>query len=122
MRSVQRRARDVDPATPATPVPGLPGLPPAPADPTTAVARAGGGPARGPVSAQPRWRLLGRGESAVALMGLTLAMILVAALASAAWWSVSTQRDSLRQARREQVRSVSAVLARSAEPILAAGD
>src|SRR5438067_12916072 len=70
----------------------------------------------------PSGRLLVRGEALIAILGIALAAMLTAAIGSAAWWTLRNQRESLDFARREQIRSVSGILAQSAESMLASGD
>jgi hypothetical protein len=70
--------------------------------------------------AHSRW--LARGESLIAWGGIAFALILLAALGSAAWWSAHTKADALDLARREQVRVVTELLSQSAEPLLASDE
>src|SRR5439155_14631738 len=67
-------------------------------------------------------KLLVRGEALIALLGIALAGIIMTAVASAGWWTLRSQRESLDFARREQIRSVSGILSQSAESMLASGD
>jgi PAS domain S-box-containing protein len=73
-----------------------------------------------------RWfaldRLLVRGEALIAIVGIALAGVITAGIGAAGWWSLRSQRESLDLARREQVRSVSGILAQSAESMLANGE
>lgn len=62
------------------------------------------------------------GESLIASAGLAAAAILLGAMGGSAWWSLHTQRESVREAREAQVRTVGELLARNAESLLAAGD
>src|SRR5688500_12459520 len=77
------------------------------------------------VSPRFAWRnrlpLLLQGESAVASVGLGVAAILLAVMASSAWWTVRTQRASLEAARAEEVSAAGDLLAQSAEALLSAG-
>lgn len=74
-----------------------------------------------PVRAALRRRLAG-GESLIASAGLASAAILLAAMGGSAWWSLHTQRETRREARDAQVRTVGELLARNAETLIAAGD
>ena len=71
-------------------------------------------------SRRSRWML--RGESAVASIGITAAAILLSAMAVLGWWTTRAQKQYLAEARREQARSVGALLAQSAEVLLAADE
>ena len=64
-------------------------------------------------------RLLLRGESAVAFIGIALAAILVASISAGVWWTLRTERESLRQQRIEQVKTIGSLIAPSAETLLA---
>ncbi len=64
-------------------------------------------------------RLLLRGESSVAFIGIALAAILVASIAAGVWWTVRAERELLRQSRTEQVQTVAALIAPAAEALLA---
>ena len=67
-------------------------------------------------------RLLVRGESVIASTGLTLAAILLGAMAAASGWALKTQRDSLQAARDQQVHATGEMLALASERLLAADD
>jgi signal transduction histidine kinase len=69
-----------------------------------------------------RSRLFLRGESAVASIGIAAAAILLGAMAMLAWWNAEAERRALIEARREQVRSIGALLSQSAESLLAANE
>ena len=61
-----------------------------------------------------------RGESIVASTGLALAVILLGAMATFAWWTLRAQSDVVAKAQHDQTRTVGALLAQSAETLLAA--
>lgn len=65
-------------------------------------------------------RLLMRGESAVAWIGLGLGALLLAAMSALAWWSVRTHGQSLKESGRARVAAVTETLAAVAEPMIAA--
>ena len=67
-------------------------------------------------------RLFMRSEWRVAAVGLAVVAILLASIGASALWADWSQRASLRQARTEQVRAVGAVLAQSAEALLASNE
>src|SRR5688500_16731545 len=90
---------------------------------TTETAHGPASAATGGVAAAPRlgWdRLLTRGESTIASVGIAVAAILLAVMASSAWWTVRTQRAALEADRAEQVGAVGDLLAQSAESLLSA--
>src|SRR5438105_6314948 len=66
-----------------------------------------------------RRRLLLRGESFIAWLGVAAAGILVATMAMSSWWGVRAQREAAEAARREQVHALSSFLAQTAESMLA---
>jgi len=68
---------------------------------------------------QLKKRVLVRGESAVASVGIAGAAILLAALAACGWWSLQAARQAQTQARTEEVRMVGTLLAKTAESMLA---
>ena len=70
----------------------------------------------------PGPRLLMRGEALIGIIGIAMAGVITAAIASAGWWTLRNQRESLDCARREQIRSVSGILGQTAESMLASGD
>jgi len=75
--------------------------------------------------AQPagiRRRLLLRGESAVASIGIALAALLLAAMAASSLWIHSNQRTAGELARAEQSQTACALLAQAAERLLAQND
>lgn len=76
-------------------------------------------PGGGQSAGHRRGRLLLRGESAVAFIGIALAAIVVASISAGVWWTLRTEREAVRQTRAEQVRSVGTLLAPSAETLLA---
>ena len=63
--------------------------------------------------------MLQRGESAVAFIGIALAAILVASISAGVWWTLRTERESLRQQRVDQVATIGSLIAPSAETLLA---
>ena len=69
-----------------------------------------------------RERMLVRGESAIARSGVVLAILLVAALASTAWWSIEVQKDAIAASQRQEMQAATELLRQSAEGLLANGD
>ncbi len=67
-------------------------------------------------------KLLVRGEALIAVLGIGLAAMMTASIASTGWWTLRTQRDAMDFARREQIRSVSGILSQSAETLLSSAD
>lgn len=59
-----------------------------------------------------------RGESVIASTGLTLAVILLVAMAASAWWTLRTQRQTMQAARQEQLNALGGLLSHSAEALL----
>jgi PAS domain S-box-containing protein len=74
------------------------------------------------VTTTPRYRLILRGESAVASVGIALAAIVLLAMAAAGWWTLRTQKQSLQLSRINQVRTIGAILSQTAESMLASND
>ena len=76
-----------------------------------------------PESAGPRTprrgRVLLRGESAVAFIGLAMAAILIGAMSGSAWWVLRSQRQMMEQSRRQEIAGVGQLLAASSETMLA---
>ena len=70
----------------------------------------------------PRHYWLLRGESIIASVGISVAAILMAAMAASGWWTLRTQREAFVADRVEQVRALGQVLSRSAESMLANND
>ena len=66
----------------------------------------------------PRARLLSRGESGVASIGIAAAAILLGAMAALGWWTTRTQKQHLTDSRVEQIRAVGQLLSSSAEVLL----
>ncbi|MEX2671003.1 MAG: ATP-binding protein [Phycisphaeraceae bacterium] len=66
-----------------------------------------------------RSRLLLRGESMVAWVGMALAVIILCAMAASAWWAVRTQRAHIQSTTVQHVEAVGGVLAASSELMLA---
>src|SRR5205807_8800472 len=68
-----------------------------------------------------RWvdRMLLSGESAIARGGIILCTVLLLAMGACAWWAYQEQQAAVAAARREQVRTVEALLWQSAEVLLA---
>lgn len=66
-----------------------------------------------------RSRLFLRGESAIASIGIAAAAILLGAMAVLAWWNAQAQRQSMFDARQEQVHSIGMLMSLSAESLLA---
>ncbi len=69
-----------------------------------------------------RNRLLLRGESTVAAVGVALAAILFCAVAASAWWVQHTQNATTVAARAEHLRTVGDLLSQNAESLLSAGE
>src|SRR5205823_178373 len=57
-------------------------------------------------------------ESAVASLGIALAAIILAAVASLGWWTLRTQREALEQSRAREIQAIGAILCQSAETML----
>lgn len=64
-------------------------------------------------------RMLLSGESAIARGGIILCTVLLLAMGACAWWAYQEQQTAVATARREQVRTVEALLWQSAEVLLA---
>lgn len=64
-------------------------------------------------------RLLLRGESAVAFIGIALAAILIATVAAGVWWTLRTETQSLRKQRAMEIQTIGSLLAPAAEALLA---
>lgn len=69
-----------------------------------------------------RSRLLLRGESAVASVGIALAIILIFAVGASAWWAHCTQSAAAKAADERHVRAAGELIAGNAETLLAAGE
>lgn len=63
-----------------------------------------------------------RGESVVASTGLALAVILLASMATAAWWALRTNRQAVDSMNQKQADAVGTLLASSAESLLLADE
>src|SRR5688572_14775967 len=92
---------------------------PAPAAPPPSPAPTGAGPGTPAPARRPRSRLLLRGESTVASIGIAAAAILLSAMAALSWWTERAQRRQLAEWRTQHVRSIGTTLAGSAEVMLA---
>jgi len=68
--------------------------------------------------AKARSRMLLRGESTVASIGLALAFILLCAVGASAWWAVRTHRVSAHNAEVQRLQAVVSMLVNSAESML----
>ncbi len=66
--------------------------------------------------------LLQQGESAIALIGVGLAAILLCAMGGAAWYAVHTQKEALREAQIQRAKAAGQLLASNAEIMLARGE
>lgn len=75
-----------------------------------------------PRSTGPARRLLLRGESAVAAIGLTLAGLLLLGLLGAAWWTQRAHAASIREVRTRQIDAAATLLLQSLEAMLARGE
>ncbi len=71
---------------------------------------------------RPASRLLVRGESSVAFVGLALAAILVAAFAGGVWWLLRQERFDSQAQTTQQVQAAGDLLAGSIETLLSAGE
>lgn len=69
-----------------------------------------------------RHRLLLRGESAVASIGIALAALLLAAMAASSFWIHTNQRAASELGRAEQAQTACALLAQASERLLAQND
>lgn len=67
-------------------------------------------------------RVLVRGESVVASLGLASAVILLASVGGSSWWALRTHRESMERAELERIASVSELLRSSVESKLREGD
>ncbi|MCC6661157.1 MAG: PAS domain-containing protein [Phycisphaerales bacterium] len=67
-------------------------------------------------------RLLGSGESLVASTGLAVAAILLLAMAGAGWWALTTQRETVREARSELAAAWGSLLADQAGRLIDQGE
>src|SRR4051794_25843216 len=65
-----------------------------------------------------RTRLLERGESVIASVGLSLVALLLCVMTVTVWWTLHMQQSALDQTRAEQVTAVGEFLARSSELLL----
>jgi len=64
----------------------------------------------GPLMTRRGWLI--RGESAVASTGLSLAVILLAAMAASGWWTMRTQREAALADRQAQAQTIEQQLSR----------
>jgi PAS domain S-box-containing protein len=71
---------------------------------------------------RPRKRLLLRGESLIASVGLSLAALLLFVMTASMWWTLHVQQSALNNTRRDQLKAVGDMLARSAELLTPQGD
>jgi PAS domain S-box-containing protein len=69
-----------------------------------------------------RSRLLLRGESTIASVGVALAAILLGAMGASAWWLRQNQVESSQGARAQQVRTVGDLLSQNVESLLTANE
>ena len=67
-------------------------------------------------------RLMQRGESLVASIGISLAAIVMLAMAAAAWWTYSAEKQSVQQVRTAQIQRAAELLAQSASTMLASDE
>ncbi len=67
------------------------------------------------------WSRLVRGESDVAAAGLSVAAVLLAAMGASAWWVVRAQHEAVDDARREQIRTLTQLVAQTAQGMMAEG-
>lgn len=63
-------------------------------------------------------RLLLRGESTIASIGIALAAILLCAIGASAWWTTRTHREEAREAEAQRIRTIASLLTNSAETML----
>lgn len=73
-------------------------------------------------SAPRTGRLMLRGESLVASIGISLATIVMLAMAAAAWWTFSAEKSSVSQLRESQIQRSAEILAQSASTMLASNE
>ena len=92
------------------------------AAPSTTPATAVSATATASTLAGPRSRLLLRGESVVASIGVALAAILLGAMVASAWWIARTQSATTEGARSEQLRTVGDLTSQNVEALLSAGE
>jgi len=77
-------------------------------------------PEEGPSAAKPaKSQEFLRGEVRLAIVGFAVTALLVITSALSTWWALRTQSETLEKVREEQIRSIGATLARSAEVMLA---
>lgn len=69
-----------------------------------------------------RHLLMARGESLAARAGIAVGVIMIGVLAASSWWTLHTYRQSVAQARDEQIRMAARLLSQSAESMLENGD
>lgn len=90
--------------------------------PTEAAASGGRGDGAGASGPRRRRsRLLMRGESMVASVGLALLVIVIGVVGACGWWLLHTQRASVESARQQHVETVSEILGGAVEGLLADG-
>jgi PAS domain S-box-containing protein len=70
----------------------------------------------------PRSRLIMRGESAIASVGLSLAALVLLAMAASSAWMLRTQRQGVELARANEIKGIGGLLSQSAEIMLASND
>jgi PAS domain S-box-containing protein len=69
-----------------------------------------------------RVRLIQRGESLVASIGISLAAIVMLAMGAAAWWTLSAEKTAVHQARVAQVQRAAELIGQSASTMLASNE
>ncbi|HEY1685719.1 MAG TPA: ATP-binding protein [Tepidisphaeraceae bacterium] len=67
-------------------------------------------------------RLIQRGESLVASIGISLAAIVMLAMGAATWWTVAADKQSVEQLRAAQIQRSAELLAQSASTMLASNE
>lgn len=67
-------------------------------------------------------RLLQRGESLIAAVGIAAVAIVLATMSASAWWTVREQQSALEEMRLREVRALGHVLSRVSETMLAADE
>lgn len=75
-----------------------------------------------PAPKTPSARLIHRGESVVASIGISLAAIVMLAMGAAAWWTLAAQKGAMQEARTAQIQRAGELIAQSATTMLASNE